>query len=79
MDLSKRLDLVLSRDISKHIIQKPKKKKITNLGFCELKTHLRPFAEFQIIYVSHNPCQELDGVSNNTLHYVPIVHFWSRM
>ena len=53
-------------------------KKFTNLGFCELKTHLRPFAEFHIIYVSHNPCQELDDVSNNTLHYVQIVYFWSR-
>ena len=78
MDLSKRLNLVLSRDISKHIIQKPKLK-ITNLGFYELETHLRPFAEFHTIYVFHNPCSELDDVNNNTFHYVLITHFCSRM
>ena len=53
--------------------------KITNLGICELKTHLRPFAESHIKYVFHNPYLELDDVNNSTFHYVAIILFWSRM
>ena len=43
-------------------------KKITNPGFCALKTHLRPCAEFHTKYVFHNP-------TNSTMRIIYVCIF----